>query len=330
MQEQKLMLLRRCIAPSLSLVGLQTTPPMLPHKQCQAENPATSSNCELSLCVDGRPTCDIARYDILRRWQPPYVHTRSSGDTSKLKCLIIPAVSHPILIAAPLRCYIQPITVEAAMKVSIDRPATPDPVAVRQGSISSTVALSTAHLASMTDPLRGKAPKGSTAHKPTPTQLSFILLKLREELPVLFGGHHSYDLYSPNVKLENNLSAFSWTTHGRRSYECFVRCSLWSVYCCYRQPQLELLKITKQLGSGTIEARWRITGIPRAWIRSKRRAVLDGFSTFLVDCDGFIATHKMDKVMPAPKEKSRVQSWMAQLTMALGLSPKPALELEPP
>ena len=91
------------------------------------------------------------------------------------------------------------------------------------------------------------------------------------QLPVLFGGHHSYDLYSPNVKLENNLSAFSWTTHGRRSYECFVRCSLWSVYCCYRQPQLELLKITKQLGSGTVEARWRITGIPRARIRSKRR-----------------------------------------------------------
>ena len=222
------MLLRRCIAPSLSLTGLQTTPPMLPHKQCQAENLATSSNCESFLCVDGRPTCDIARCEILRRWQPPYVHTSSSGDTSKLKCLIIPAVSHPILIAAPFQCYIQPITVEAPMKVSIDRPAIPDPVAVRQGSISSTEALSTAHLASMTDPFRGKAPKGSVIHKPTPTQLSFILLKLREEVK-----RHNYDHCRPTPLPFPYRFLWSLTPHRKVLYMKLKFARLLLVEMCF-------------------------------------------------------------------------------------------------
>lgn len=77
---------------------------------------------------------------------------------------------------------------------------------------------------------------------------------------------------------------------------------------------------------------------------------MEGFSTFIVNSNGTISSHKVDKVclslplyrllyyvcvcvcafvmqvMPGGKEKNRVMSWLAQVGVALRSAPQPSVD----
>jgi hypothetical protein len=106
---------------------------------------------------------------------------------------------------------------------------------------------------------------------PTPAQMAFVLLKLREEIPAFFAGHHSLSLYAADMTFENSLGAHSWTVQGCTAYSALLTAWRLGVGLCFSRAQLDLLKITKEAESGKIEARWRARGRPRApWASSER------------------------------------------------------------
>ncbi|KAL5483778.1 hypothetical protein EMCRGX_G020192 [Ephydatia muelleri] len=161
--------------------------------------------------------------------------------------------------------------------------------------------------------------------RPTPAQLSFVLLKLREELPHLFHPHYYSDtyLYSPDVRLENKLLAFLPSNmRGHASYRLFMRCWQVSMRCGYGFPELQLMKITKEVEKGEIHARWRICGYSRSAKQNKDmpQVVMEGFSEFAVNPSGYIHVHRITKVMPVHKVIRGPASWLAHLAGLLGLT----------
>ena len=93
------------------------------------------------------------------------------------------------------------------------------------------------------------------------------------QLPVFFDGHHSYHMYDDNVTFENNLSSFSWSSHTRQSYIMFLESSRLILKLSCSQLELDLIKITKDVDQGKIEARWRVRGRPRYLFSLKERSV---------------------------------------------------------
>lgn len=82
-------------------------------------------------------------------------------------------------------------------------------------------------------------------------------------MPAFFSGHHSYDMYSSDMRFENNLSAYPWRGHGVSSYKLFLISSRLALQSVYTGLELDLMKITKDIDGGNIEARWRMRGSPR-------------------------------------------------------------------
>lgn len=160
----------------------------------------------------------------------------------------------------------------------------------------------------------------------TPAQLSFALLKLREELPNMFHPHYYLDtyLYSPDVRLENKLLGFLPSNiSGRNSYKAFMWCWKTLLRFNYGFPELQLMKITKELEKGEIHARWRICGYSRSASRNKTtpQVVMEGFSEFAIKPNGLIHVHRLTKVMPAHKVAQRGPlSWLAYLAGLVGLT----------
>lgn len=91
------------------------------------------------------------------------------------------------------------------------------------------------------------------------------------QLPVFFDGHHSYHIYDANMTFENNLSSFSWSSHNRQSYRMFLESSRLALRCSFSQMELDLIKITKDVDQGKIEARWRVRGRPIYLLSLKER-----------------------------------------------------------
>jgi hypothetical protein len=101
-----------------------------------------------------------------------------------------------------------------------------------------------------------------------------ILYHVIIQLPAFFDGHHSYDIYDANVKFENNLPPRGWSTDTRRSYRLFLESSRLALKLSFSQTNLDLIKITKDVDQGKIEARWRVRGRPRYFPSLKERLVI--------------------------------------------------------
>ena len=93
------------------------------------------------------------------------------------------------------------------------------------------------------------------------------------QLPAFFDGHHSYDIYDANMTFENNLPPQGWSTDSRQSYRMFLESSRLAMKVSFSQTSLDLIKITKDVDQGKIEARWRVRGRPRYLLSLKERSV---------------------------------------------------------
>jgi hypothetical protein len=118
----------------------------------------------------------------------------------------------------------------------------------------------------------------SDIDKATPAQISFILLKLRDEIPQFFTGCHSYSiLYEKDMTFENKIGLLKcslkyiqchhfpfnfFSRRSRLSYKMYLNSLRHGLCSIYSNVNCDLIKITKDITSSKIEARWRITGKP--------------------------------------------------------------------
>ncbi|KAG7457523.1 hypothetical protein MATL_G00228140 [Megalops atlanticus] len=168
-------------------------------------------------------------------------------------------------------------------------------------------------------------------------KLAVMYERLRMELPLFFVKNHDYTMYSNDIEFINGL--LHTKTRGRVLYQLTL--SLWKLLCaCYfADVRLEVLKLTKHSEDGTVQARWRLKGLPfhllllRFYRKDKTHLYrsYDAFSTFYLGPDGLIHCHRVDKVMRAtPPVVPRVTSVLAGALVALGLQEhRPALNLLP-
>ncbi|KAF7649324.1 hypothetical protein LDENG_00143270 [Lucifuga dentata] len=168
-------------------------------------------------------------------------------------------------------------------------------------------------------------------------KLALMYERLRIELPHFFMKNHDYTMYSNDVEFINGL--MNTKTRGRVVYQLTL--SLWRLMCLcyYAEARLEVLKLTRHTEDSSIQARWRIRGLPfhslllRFYRKDKSHLYrsYDAFSTFYIGQDGLIRCHKVEKVMPAqPPVLHRVTSLLTGALVALGVQDhRPALNLLP-
>lgn len=157
---------------------------------------------------------------------------------------------------------------------------------------------------------------------PDPTQLSSVLLKVREEIPEFFLKTPDYSIYHQNVKFVNAIIGAS--TNGIYQYRVQIAGFRFMVLSCMTDLSMDVLKISKHPNEGAIKVRWRIKGIPLLtkilpYIGRRLRdgedcyRYLDGFSVFEVGSDGLIHCHRLHKVMPSSSHVKESPLWMLLL-----------------
>ncbi|MGH0155048.1 UNVERIFIED_CONTAM: hypothetical protein FKN15_028841 [Acipenser sinensis] len=100
--------------------------------------------------------------------------------------------------------------------------------------------------------------------------------------------------------------------------------------------EMEVLKLTQHPESWSVQARWRVRGLPlhvlllRFYRRDKSDLyrTYDAFSTFYLGSDGLIHCHKVDKMMPAQPPAQKIKGLLVRALVALGMQEhQPALNL---
>ncbi len=98
-------------------------------------------------------------------------------------------------------------------------------------------------------------------HHPTTTcNISVIMSSHSAQIPAFFAGHHSYDLYDPHMRYENQLWRYPWKGCGLLSYRLFLQGFRLALGGVASGLCTDLLRITKDAEEGKIEARWRVKG----------------------------------------------------------------------
>ncbi|XP_029441463.1 uncharacterized protein C6orf136 homolog [Rhinatrema bivittatum] len=151
-------------------------------------------------------------------------------------------------------------------------------------------------------------------------------------LPNFFLKTHDYGIYTQDVEFHNEILYLR--TRGRAMYQVALTLCRFLAWNYFADLHMEVLKLTQHPENWTIQARWRVTGLPlhvlmfRFYKRDKAELyrTYDAYSTFYVGPDGLIYRHKVDKLMPAQPPVIRVKSLLAGLLVALGVAEnRPAL-----
>ncbi|XP_030053243.1 uncharacterized protein C6orf136 homolog isoform X2 [Microcaecilia unicolor] len=162
--------------------------------------------------------------------------------------------------------------------------------------------------------------------------LAVMYEKLRCELPNFFLKIHDYGIYSQDVEFHNEILRLR--TRGRAMYQASLTLCRFLAWNYFVDLHMEVLKLTQHPENWTIQARWRVIGLPlhvlmfRFYKRDKSELyrTYDAYSTFYVGPDGLIYRHKVDKLMPAQPPVNRVKRLLAGLLVALGVAEdRPAL-----
>ncbi|XP_016070268.1 PREDICTED: uncharacterized protein C6orf136 homolog isoform X1 [Miniopterus natalensis] len=172
--------------------------------------------------------------------------------------------------------------------------------------------------------------------------LAVMYERLRQELPNLFLHSHDYTLYSSDVEFINEI--LNIRTKGRTWYVLsltFCRFLAWNYFA---QLRLEVLQLTRHPENWTLQARWRLVGLPihmlflRFYKRDKEELyhlssftrTYDAYSTFYLNSSGLICRHRLDKLMPSHSPPTPVKKLLVGALVTLGLSePEPNLHLCP-
>ncbi|KAM6185898.1 uncharacterized protein C6orf136 homolog [Rhynchocyon petersi] len=164
--------------------------------------------------------------------------------------------------------------------------------------------------------------------------LAVMYERLRQELPNLFLHSHDYTLYSSDVEFVNEI--LNIRTKGRAWYVLSLTLCRFLAWNYFAQLQLEILQLTRHPENWTLQARWRLVGLPihmlflRFYKRDKDELyrTYDAYSTFYLNSSGLICRHHLDKLMPSHSPPTPVKKLLVGALVALGLSePEPTLNL---
>lgn len=164
--------------------------------------------------------------------------------------------------------------------------------------------------------------------------LAVMYERLRQELPNLFLHSHDYTLYSLDVEFINEI--LNIRTRGRTWYLLSLTLCRFLAWNYFAQLRLEVLQLTRHPENWTLQARWRLTGLPihMLFLRFYRRdkvelyRTYDAYSTFYLNSKGLICRHHLDKLMPSHSPTSPVKKLLVGALVALGLSePEPSLQV---
>uniref|UniRef100_A0A8C2UTP7 Uncharacterized protein n=1 Tax=Chinchilla lanigera TaxID=34839 RepID=A0A8C2UTP7_CHILA len=150
--------------------------------------------------------------------------------------------------------------------------------------------------------------------------------RLRRELPNLFLHSHDYSLYSSDVEFINEI--LNIRTKGRSWYILSLTLCRFLVWNYFAQLRLEVLQLTRHPENWTLQARWRLVGLPthllflRFYKRDKVELyrTYDAYSTFYLNSKGLICRHRLDKLMPSHSPASPVKKLLVGALVGLGLS----------
>ncbi|XP_015446212.1 uncharacterized protein C6orf136 homolog isoform X3 [Pteropus alecto] len=166
--------------------------------------------------------------------------------------------------------------------------------------------------------------------------LAVMYERLRQELPNLFLHSHDYTLYSSDVEFINEI--LNIRTKGRTWYILSLTLCRFLAWNYFAQLRLEVLQLTRHPENWTLQARWRLVGLPihmlflRFYKRDKEELyrTYDAYSTFYLNSNGLICRHRLDKLMPSHSPPTPVKKLLVGALVTLGLSePEPNLHLCP-
>ncbi|KAM5325131.1 uncharacterized protein C6orf136 homolog isoform 2-T3 [Glossophaga mutica] len=166
--------------------------------------------------------------------------------------------------------------------------------------------------------------------------LAVMYERLRQELPNLFLHSHDYTLYSSDVEFINEI--LNIRTKGRTWYILSLTLCRFLAWNYFAQLRLEVLQLTRHPENWTLQARWRLMGLPihmlflRFYKRDKEELyrTYDAYSTFYLNSNGLICRHHLDKLMPSHSPSTPVKKLLVGALVTLGLSePEPSLHLCP-
>ncbi|KAM5263384.1 uncharacterized protein C6orf136 homolog [Ctenodactylus gundi] len=164
--------------------------------------------------------------------------------------------------------------------------------------------------------------------------LAVMYEKLRQELPSLLLHSHDYTLYSLDVEFINEI--LNIRTKGRAWYVMSLTLCRFLAWNYFAQLRLEVLQLTQHPENWTVQARWRLVGLPihtlflLLYKRDKEELyrTYDAYSTFYLNSDGLICRHHLDKLMPSRSPTAPVKKLLVGALVALGLSePEPDLHV---
>ncbi|XP_060095193.1 uncharacterized protein C6orf136 homolog [Heteronotia binoei] len=164
--------------------------------------------------------------------------------------------------------------------------------------------------------------------------LTVMHQKLRSELPGFFLKRHNYGLYSQDVEFDNEILHLK--TRGRVMYQLALTLCRFVAWNYFADLRMEVLKMTQHSENWSIQARWRITGLPfhilllRFYKRDKAELyrTYDAYSTFFLDSQGLIKCHRVSKLMPSQPPLTKVKKLLVASLLGLGLSDqRPSLQL---
>ncbi|XP_051852135.1 uncharacterized protein C6orf136 homolog [Antechinus flavipes] len=169
------------------------------------------------------------------------------------------------------------------------------------------------------------APATSSGNPSMEEHLAVMHEKLRQELPNLFLRSHDYNLYSSDVEFINEI--LNIRTKGRTWYILSLTLCRFLAWNYFAQLQLEVLRLSQHPEDWTLQARWRLVGLPThlLFLRFYRRdkdelyRTYDAYSTFYLNSEGLIYRHRLDKLMPSHSPPMPVKKLLVGALGALGL-----------
>ena len=168
---------------------------------------------------------------------------------------------------------------------------------------------------------------------PTTEQLNEMMYHFQDQAPNLYTSGWTYNKCSYKVIFENQM--IGTTTNTLNSYIFQINTMRKISRLFLVDPELSIIRMTKNLEDGTIHVRWQLQGIPRyiwplsflghrndpQWLK-----YIDGFSTFYICDDGLYHKHILMKMVPRknPEKKSVAAMFLSRFGFIGG-----ALEKQP-
>ncbi|KAJ7317250.1 hypothetical protein JRQ81_003412 [Phrynocephalus forsythii] len=155
--------------------------------------------------------------------------------------------------------------------------------------------------------------------------LAVMYEKLRNELPTFLVNSHDFRIYSQDVEFVNEILHLK--TRGHVMYRLALLLCRLLAWTYFVNVRLEVLSVTQHPENWSIQARWRLVGLPfhvllLRFYKDKQELyrMYDAYSTFSLNSQGLIKCHRVSKLMPSQPLASKLKKLAVASLLGLELS----------